>query len=96
MRRLIPNAVRCVLCAVLGNTHNPHGTCSSLKSFFNKILLLNCLGFFVCCFFYIKNHFLYECFACISICAAHACLVPEEPLNLELQMVVGHHVDTGN
>jgi hypothetical protein len=35
----------------------------------------------------------YECFACMHICASHACLL--DPLELALQMALSHHVSTG-
>ena len=51
--------------------------------------------------------YVYGCFACTYICAPHVCLEPRKArrgiqqrtqglLQLELQMVVSHHVDARN
>jgi formate hydrogenlyase subunit 4 len=54
-------------------------------------------------FLLIYLFYVYECFACISVCAPYACLVSMEirreisdSLVLEVQIVVSNHVGAGN
>lgn len=50
-----------------------------------------------------QESYMYECSFWLYVCAPHACLVPAEarnrasdPLELELQIVLSHHVGAGN
>lgn len=42
---------------------------------------------------FLKNIY-FMCFACVHVCEPCACLL--HPLELDLEMIVSHHVNTGN